>query len=112
MFPCWSKYWPPVARDEAALVVVFQYDVDDARDGVGAVLGCGFVGEHFNVIDGGQRNEAQVRPRGALNGLPSTPRLAVPWRRLPLINTNVSFGLRPRNRTYDIRFPVSPLMVE
>src|SRR5476649_312451 len=43
-------------------------------------------------------------------GPPSTARLAVPWRRLPLTSTSVSFGLRPRKRADSVLLAASPPM--
>jgi hypothetical protein len=43
-------------------------DVDDAGDGVGAVLGGRAFQQHFDVVDRGQRDEVQVGGRAALIG--------------------------------------------
>ena len=48
--------------------ILFQDDVDDAADGVGAVLGDGTVAQHFDAFDGGDRNGTQVDAGGALQG--------------------------------------------
>jgi hypothetical protein len=49
------KYLPAVADRAAARVGLLQDDVDDAGDGVGAVLGRGALLQHLDVVDRAQR---------------------------------------------------------
>jgi hypothetical protein len=48
------------------LRLLLRDDVDDARDGVGAVLGRGAFGEHFDVIDRVDRDEVEIDAGTAL----------------------------------------------
>ncbi len=50
------------------MVLVLQDDVDDAGDGVRAVLSGGAVLQHFDVVDGADRDQAEVWRRCALEG--------------------------------------------
>src|SRR5207244_4507800 len=52
--------------DLAALALVLQDDVDHACDGVGAVLRRSAILQHLDVVDGGQRYEAEVGRGAAL----------------------------------------------
>ena len=53
-----------------------ENDIDDAADGVGAVLGNGTVPQDLDTLDGCQRNGAQVNAGGALQR-----RIQRPWKR-------------------------------
>ena len=55
-------------REAAAGRALLQDDVDHAGDGVRAVLGGGAVLQHFDVVDGPDGDEAEVRGRRALIG--------------------------------------------
>ena len=56
------------AGGDAGGIVALQDDVHDARDRIGAVLGCCAVFQHFDVIDRCQRNRAQIRGGRSLIG--------------------------------------------
>ena len=50
---------------EGAVVAVLENDVDDAGDGVGAVLRRGAVAQHLDALDGAHRDGVQVGAGGA-----------------------------------------------
>src|SRR5450830_487873 len=60
----------------------------------------------WSMADTGMKFRSVAAP--PWNGPPSTARLAVVWRRLPLTSTRVSLGDRPRRRADRVRLAASP----